>query len=139
MAQTFSLQKSRELLKEQGYDTWIVEKPFNPYTKRREDLFGFADLLAIREDVTGSTAIQACGEDVSSHVSKLLDGYVDQNGKHWEPNHHLHLWLKTGNRFFIWGWVLRGKAGRRKLFQLREIEFFLENGQIISRENPVKT
>src|SRR5579863_9195830 len=110
MSQTFSLQKSRELLKEQGYDTWIVEKPWNPYTKRREDLFNFGDILAIREGFVGCTAVQACGEDVASHVSKLLKGYVDQNGKTWEPNQQLRLWLSTGNRFFIWGWALRGKA-----------------------------
>lgn len=138
MSQTFSLQKSRQLLKEMGYDTWIVEKPFNPYTKKREDLFGFGDLLAIKEGDQGCIAIQACGEDASTHVSKLLKGYIDKNGRVWGPNHHLLLWLKTGNRFFIWSWVLRGKKGKRKMYQLREIEFLLEAGRVIHREVPIK-
>jgi hypothetical protein len=136
MSQTFSLQKSRELLKEQGYDTWIVEKPYNPYTKRREDMFNFADLVAIRLDMPGVTAIQATGEDCSGHIKKMVDGYVSNKGRTIPPNLYLKTWLGSGNRFFIWSWILRGKKGRRKLYHLREIEFILENGQVVHRELP---
>jgi|SRR5882672_1152842 len=139
MSQTFSLQKSRELLKEQGYDTWIVEKPFNPYTKRREDCFNFADLIAIREDTVGVTAIQACGEDAQTHIRKILEESIGNNGKVYGPNPYLPIWLKAQNRFFIWSWVLRGKKGRRKLYEMREIEFILENGVVVHREIPHAT
>lgn len=134
MSQTFSLQKSRALLKEQGYDTWIVEKPFNPYTKRREDLFNFIDVVALRDDIVGVTGIQACGEDVQTHIQKLLSGYVDAKGKRIEPNPHIATWLKTSNRFFIWGWALRGSRGTRKTYRLREVEFVLKDGQVIAQE-----
>lgn len=135
MSQTFSLQKSRALLKEQGYDTDITEMPFNPYTKKRKDLYGFADILGMLDDGTPAlVAVQACGEDVGAHISKLLKGYVDKNGKQWPPNSHLPLWLKKGHRFFIWSWCLRGKQGKRKMYRLRELEFILENGQVVHRE-----
>ncbi len=133
---TFSLQKSREELKRQGYDTWIVEQPFNPYTKRREDLFNCIDLVGIREDIPGVLGIQACGEDVSSHCRKISEGYTDPKGTQIPPNPHLRIWLKAGNRFFIWGWALRGEKGKRKTYRLRELEFCLKNGEIYTQENP---
>ena len=139
MSQTFSLQKSREELKRQGYATWITEKPYNPYTKRREDLFNFADLVGIREDIPGVTAIQATGEDVASHVTKILEGFVDGKGNTIPPNPYLRIWLKAGNRFFIWSWCLRGKQGKRKMYRLREIEFVLKDGQVIAQEIPHET
>ena len=51
-------------LRDQGYTVAIVEH-YNCFTKRRHDLFGFADLLAIRENevmlvqVTSGTNVSA--------------------------------------------------------------------------------
>lgn len=135
MSQTFSLQKSREELKRQGYDTWIVEKPWSPYTKRREDLFNFADLVGIRDDIQGVTAIQATGDDVASHVTKMLQGFTDGKGNAIPPNPHLRIWLKASNRFFLWGWSLRGAKGKRKMYRLREIEFRIKDGVVVAEEN----
>lgn len=136
MSQTFSLQKSRKELRRLGYDTDITEMPYNPWTKRRKDLYSFADLVGIREDVSGVVAIQACGEDAASHVTKILDGYTDHSGKVIGPNMHLPIWLKARNRFFIWSWCLRGAKGKKKLYRLREIEFILKDGEVIAQENP---
>lgn len=135
MSQTFSLQKSREELKKQGYDTWIVEKPWNPYTKRREDLFNLIDVVGIREDRIGVLGIQACGEDASSHTKKILEGFI-KDGRTIPPNPYIRTWLMSGNCFFIWSWCLRGKTGKRKMYRLREIEFLIENGQVVHREIP---
>ena len=139
MSQTFSIQKSRELLNEQGYKTWIVEKPWNPYTKRREDLFNFIDLVGIRENRAGVIGIQACGEDASEHTRKILEGYVGSNGKHIGPNPYIGIWLKAGNPFFIWAWRLRGAKGKRKLYTLREIEFVIKDGIVATYENNVES
>lgn len=137
MSQTLSLQRSREELKRQGYDTWIVEKPYNPYTKRREDLFNFADLVGIRADCVGVTAIQATGEDVSAHIHKILAGFTDKSGKEIPPNGHVKTWLLAGNRFFVWGWRLRKHKGTKPTWQLREIQFQLKEGEVICVENKV--
>lgn len=137
MSQTFSLQKSRKLLNELGYQSWIVEKPWSPYTKRREDLFNFIDLVGIRSDLLGVTGIQACGSDIGEHIRKILEGYESKD-KHIPPNPHLLPWLQAQNRFFIWSWTMRGARGKRKMYRLREIEFLIENGQVVHREVPVK-
>jgi hypothetical protein len=135
MSATFSLQKSREELKRQGYQTWITEKPYNQWTKRREDLFNFADVVGIREDINGVTGIQACGEDATSHTRKLLEGYAQSDGKVIGPNPYIKTWLKAGNRFFIWSWCLRGAKEKRKMYRLREIEFRLKDGLVVAEEN----
>ena len=136
---TISLQRSREELKRQGYATWIVEKPFNPYTKRREDLFNLFDLLGIRGDIDGVTGVQACGEDVASHVQKVVKGSCAGDGTPIPPNPYLRTWLEAGNRAFIWGWRLRGEKGKRKTWELREVEFLLREGTITCVENSVKS
>jgi len=134
MSQTLSLQRSRKLLKEMNYETWIVEKPYSPYTHRREDLFNFADLVAIREDIPGVLAIQACGEDILSHVQKILQGFTDRHGKTIPPNPYVKTWLQAQNRFHLWSWTIRGARGKRKLWKLREVEFVLSNGVVTPQE-----
>lgn len=136
MSVTHSLQRSRKLLKEMGYETWIVEKPFNPFTKRREDLFHCIDLIGIRGDMEGVTGIQACGDDVADHIRKIKEGYVDGKGRPIPPNPYVYVWLKAQNRFFIWSWRLRKHKGTKDTWQLREIEFVLKDGQVIAREVP---
>lgn len=136
MSRTFSLVKSRAELAKQGYSTWITEKPWNPYTKRREDLFNFIDLIGIRADLLGVLGIQACGEDAAGHYKKITKGYTDGKGQIIGPNPYIHTWLTAKNRFFIWSWCLRGDRGKRKLYRLREIEFLIENGQVVGREIP---
>lgn len=132
---TFSLQKSRALLNEQGYKTWIVEKPFNPYTKRREDLFNLFDLVGIRSDIIGVTGVQACGEDVQGHISKVLEGWCSAE-KPIPPNPYIRIWLQAGNRAFIWSWRLRGEKGKRKTYHLREIQFIIKDGVVVAEEIP---
>jgi hypothetical protein len=135
---TISLQRSREELKSQGYDTWIVEKPYNPWTKRREDLFNLFDLVAIRQDIIGITGIQACGEDIQAHISKVIEGFKNNKGESIQANPYIRTWLLSRNRAFIWAWRKRGAQGKRKTWDLREIEFILKDGQIIAQENEVK-
>jgi hypothetical protein len=87
-------------------------------------MFGFADLLAIKSTISGVTAVQATGEDVQSHIEKML------------PNPYLKVWLEAANQCFIWAWRKRGERGKRKTWQMREIEFLIENGQVVHREIP---
>lgn len=41
-------QRSLKLMRERGYYAEVVER-FNSFTKRRNDLFGFIDILCIKE------------------------------------------------------------------------------------------
>jgi|WetSurMetagenome_2_1015567.scaffolds.fasta_scaffold664019_2 hypothetical protein len=132
---SLNLQRSKQELERQGYLVWIVEV-WLAWGNVRRDLYHFADLVAIRPDCQGVLAIQATGEDVLEHVRKLLFGYKDAKGKQIEPNIYLPVWLKAGNQFFIWAWRKRGDRGKRKTWQLRQIEFLLKDGAVICQEIP---
>lgn len=88
---------------------------------QKTDLFNLMDLVAIRADVNGVLGIQCCGEDVTKHVTKYLEGYTDGKGKVWGPNEFLPIWKAAGNKLVIHSWVKRGQRGKRKLWTLREV------------------
>lgn len=90
------------------------------------------DLVAIRSDRRGVTGIQATGEDVQTHVVKIIKGFENKKGEHIQPP--IREWLEAGNPFFIWAWRKRGGRGKRKTWQLRQIEFILENNEVVTRE-----
>jgi hypothetical protein len=132
---SLSLQRSKQELEKQGYLVWIVEV-WLAWGHMRRDFYNMADLVAIRPDRQGVLAIQACSEDVQPHIRKLLFGYTDAKGKQIEPNIYLPVWLKSGNSFFIWAWRKRGDRGKRKTWELREIEMVLKDGVVTAQEIP---
>lgn len=140
------LERSKALLEEQGYHVWKVERPASMYQPTL-DLFNFGDLLAIRDDVRGSVAIQCCAEDVMPHVHKILEGYAIEKLKKIDgkseiiktvipPNPYIKTWLTAGNLLFIWGWRLRKHQGTRPTYQLRQVEFVIKDTQVIAQEIP---
>lgn len=132
------LQRSKELLEKLGYKVWIVEV-WHAFAHIRRDLYNMADLVAIRDGHVGVMGIQCCSEDVQPHIKKLLEGYYNEKKQiQIGPNEYLPLWLRTGNSFFIWAWRKRGAAGKRKTWELREIEFVLQNGQVVAVETPAR-
>lgn len=127
------LQRSKALLESDNWHVWKVET-WSQWSGRRTDLFNMCDLVAIREDRSGVTGIQACAEDVQEHVRKLMEGWTDKKGKVYGPNEYLPVWLKAGNPFFIWGWRLRKHEGTKDTWQLREVEFIIDDGIVVHRE-----
>lgn len=139
------LEKTHAKLKKDGYAYAKVEY-FNPWSRTTIDLFGLHDTLAIRGDRAGVFGINSCGEDVSHHIKKYLQGYskvkLKTNEdftkteiiKEYGPNKCLKPWLEAGNRFELWGWRLRGPRGKRKLWTLRRVEFILFAGQVQYKE-----
>lgn len=136
---TIALQRSKKLLEKEGYHVWIVEV-WHSFAGIRRDLYNMCDLTALRADVKGITGIQCCGEDIQEHVQKILFGWSNtKTGKTYPPNPFIKDWLRAENKFFIWGWRLRKHEGTKPTYQLREIEFLLENGQVVHRENKVSS
>lgn len=136
------LERSKAYLEEQGFDAWKVERPASMFYPTL-DLFNLMDLVAIRSDRSGVLGVQVCGEDIAPHIHKIMDGYTVKKIKKGElvetvipPNPYLKVWLKGGNLFFIWGWRLRKHEGTRATYQLREIEFIIEAGEVVHREIP---
>ena len=92
--------RSRKALEADGWRVATVEH-WNAFTKRRHDLFGFIDLLAIRPGET--LAVQATSaSNVAARVSKIANhpnvGAVREAG--WRIA--VHGWGKRGGR-----WVCR--------------------------------
>jgi hypothetical protein len=64
-------QRSLAHLREQGFLCAVVER-WNPHAGVRQDLYGFIDVLAIREGET--LAVQACARgSVSERLTKILE------------------------------------------------------------------
>lgn len=96
-------------LKKRGYTSAIVER-WNQWAKVRQDLYGFIDVLAIKEGEPGVLAVQATSDsNVAARITKISALPAAQ------------VWLKSGNRIVVWGWGKKGKAGKRKLWTLREV------------------
>lgn len=83
-------QRSLKLLREAGYTVAIVEY-WNAFTKRRHDLFQFADLLAIRENEILLVQVTS-GSNVSARIKKITE------------NEHIGAVRKSGMRVEVHGW-----------------------------------
>lgn len=110
-------QRTIKRFKEEGYTVWIVEK-WNHWAKIRQDLFGFIDILAMKqgEPLIG---IQTCVTgDMSTREKKIMDS----------PNYPI--WLSTGCRLVIIGWAKQGARGKRKVWtpKAREMLGFIGGG-----------
>ncbi len=89
-------QRSKEYLEDDGYLVAITEK-WNPHARIRQDLYGFIDLLALREGET--LAVQTT---TRNNASKRL--------KKIQESPNLAAIRKAGWRIHIHGWYK--KAGR---------------------------
>jgi carbonic anhydrase len=80
-------------LRKAGWLAWVVEK-WIPQTRQRSDLFGFIDVLAIREGET--LAVQSTsGSNVSSRVKKITEheNVARVRAAGWAI--HVHGWRKN--------------------------------------------
>lgn len=95
--------------KRRGWLAQNVER-FNTFTKRRHDLFGCIDIVAV--DGTSIIGIQATsgqtGGNHSARVAKILA----------EPR--IAKWIESGGRMAVWSWAKRGTRGKQKRWALRE-------------------
>jgi hypothetical protein len=82
-------QRSLVYLREQGYLCEVVEK-WNSFTKTRKDLWGWCDILAIRENEILAVQVTAAG--VSSRIKKIMESDT------------LPIVRKAGVRIEIHGW-----------------------------------
>lgn len=108
-------QRSLAKLRREGWLVAIVEK-YNAFIKRRIDLWGFGDLLAIRGDqclIVQTTS----GAHVSERLTKIR--FIPAAEE----------WIKSPNRkIVVHGWSKRGPRGKRKTWDCRE-EYFMMYGE----------
>lgn len=107
MSKTSPTQRSLALLRKQGYRVAITEH-WNSFVKRRQDLFGFIDLMAIGNPML---AIQTTsGTNVSARVAKIQESDAARE------------WIEAGHRIIVHGWAKRGPRGAVKRWECREVE-----------------
>jgi hypothetical protein len=88
-------------LRASGYLADVCERYIAAVQKRR-DLFGFADVLAIRKGESGVLAIQA-----------PTRGHVQDRLSKAKTRRELAVWLSIpGNAFEVWGWDKPGDRWR---------------------------
>lgn len=107
-------QRALKVLRDQGWTVAIVEK-WNPHAKVRQDLFGFIDLLAMKQGVLLGVQVTSTS-NMNARKDKALES----------PN--LRAWLITGNQFEVWGFAKKGPRGKRKLWQLDRQPFEIIGG-----------
>lgn len=84
-------ERTLQELRKRGYMAAMVEK-WNHHVKRRQDLFGFLDVIAVREG-EGVLGVQACGRDFSEHIEKLESEEVAPKVANWLAADSSRLWL----------------------------------------------
>lgn len=90
-------------LKREGYLACVVER-YNHYTRRRNDLFGIIDVLAIREGETlGVQATSVANQ--AARINKLRSAAETT------------IWLAAGNRLQVHGWSKRKVKRGGKAFK----------------------
>lgn len=96
-------QRTLALMRKLGWNCAVVEK-WIPQTRRRLDMFGAIDIVAIRPGETAG--IQCTSQSNASARIKKLQA---------EPN--MKDWLAAGNRLMVIGWAKKGPRGKRKTWQ----------------------
>ena len=97
-------QRSLKYLREAGYHVEVVEKTI-PRTFIKKDLFGFADLLAIRDDEILLVQVTS-GSNVSARVRKIAD------------SEHIDKVRKAGFTVCVHGW----RRNAAKKYVLRVVD-----------------
>ena len=139
--------KSRHVLEARGYTVARVEATI-PHCFIKQDMFGFADLLAIKP------YCQVSKWNPSNEESPLTLAVIEQgikaiaNPESYFPGivavqvcagsgHAAHktkilaeprskVWLQAGGRILLQSWAIQGAKGRRKRYELREEEVTLQ-------------
>lgn len=97
-------QRSLKHLRKAGYLAGVVEK-WIPQVRQRKDLFGFIDILALREgEIVGVQA--TTGSNVASRVEKIAN------------HENVGAVRKAGIRILVHGW----RKNSKRRWVLREVD-----------------
>lgn len=101
-------QRSLEKLRSEGYTVAVVER-YNSFTKRRHDLFGFIDVLAIRGGET--LAVQTTSaSNMSARAAKIAEADTTSAVR------------AAGWRIVVHGWIKRNPKSKRSYWECKEVD-----------------
>jgi transposase len=112
-------QRSLKYLRAAGYTVAIVEH-WNPFARIRQDLFGFGDLMAIRDKPLSEILIvqTTSAGNLSARMRKIsaLDAAA--------------AWLRVGGMIHAHGWRVTRRAGKRTETTLRQSRAVLAGDRV---------
>ena len=97
-------QRSLEYIRNEGMKPWIVEH-WNAFSRKRIDLYGCIDILAIGNGQTW--AIQTTSSGVSARIKKIRE------------SEYFPIMLESGWRVFVHGWTKNSKG--RYIHRIEEL------------------
>lgn len=108
------LQRTLDKLRREGWLVAVVEH-WNSFRGIRQDLFGFADALAVRGD-TALLVQTTSGTNVAARLHKIQQSSAARR------------WLESPSRkIVVHGWAKQGPRGEAKRWVCREIELTNHN------------
>lgn len=108
---TSPTQRSLAALRERGMLAEVVER-WNPYTRKRKDLFGFVDIVAVLASTGDPFFVQTTsGANLAARRDKIIGLAAEFPA--------VAALIRTG-RVVLHGWSKRGPRGKRKTWTLRE-------------------
>jgi hypothetical protein len=112
---TTPTQRTLAWLRKAGYTAAVVEK-WNPAVRIRQDLFGFIDIVAVRDLTVGVQATS--GSNLASRITKAkaLPGFA--------------AWIQAGNEAWFVGWRKVGPRGKVKRWKPRVVSIS-RNGESV--------
>lgn len=103
---TTPTQLSMRLLRNEGYGLVAVVEKWNPHARIRQDLFGFADLVAV-DDNTVTLVQTTSRSNMSARRHKL------------EESTAVKVWLQSGTRRLeLHGWRKKGRFWEVKIEEI---------------------
>ena len=117
--------------KKRGYEAQVVER-FNTYTKRRHDLFGCIDIVAVQpapppaltmDTDEGRIELGPPGRIIGIQVTSGTNHAARIAKIKAEPR--MAAWAKAGGLVWVWSFAKRGARGKAKRWTLRESEVVL--------------
>ena len=97
---TSPTERSLKYLRELDYLCAIVER-WNPFSKQRQDLWGWCDILAIKRNEV--LAVQVTSTGVSSRIKKIQDSNTVAKVREAGIKIEVHGWRKNSKK----KWILR--------------------------------
>lgn len=98
MAKTSPTQRTLKVLRE-NYQLVQVVEHWNAFARRRQDLFGFIDIVAVGNQTVGIQCTSA--SNMSARIKKIREEHGDR----------LQVLKQAGWRIEVWGWK-KGSDGK---------------------------
>ncbi len=87
-----------------------IAESYNSFSKRRKDLFGIFDIVAINKQ-TSIVGVQVCGTDWQPHMRKI------------KASIHAKWWVEAGGQIWLIGWRELKSGWKSRIYKFERGDF----------------